>query len=418
MSGVKRFYSAWSLTTLGLIAVLATVAQAADPGDVTRKRADLEVVQRQIRELEQLMATTAQTHSAAAAQLAQAERAVSEANRRLRQLAQERASNENELAQRLAEQKEVESRIAGRQEELGQWLRHQYVHGGNEVAPFLSGTDPNQIARDARYLEHIGRARLALIAALREDLRAREELVASIAVRQERVEALAAEQRSERAGLNKVLAARATAVAELSAQIKGQEREVRFLRENEEQLGRVVDLLARQAEQRAAARRDVTSPAAAVPTRAAPSLGEVRRRAGPGSSEADFATLRGQMGFPVRGELVGRFGAQRPEGGARWRGLFIRAGSGEDVVAIAAGEVVFSDWMRGYGNLIIVDHGNDYLTIYGNNDSLLRVVGERIDGGTPIASVGASGGVQESGLYFEIRHKGEPVDPMQWMRPR
>ncbi|HRP75448.1 MAG TPA: peptidoglycan DD-metalloendopeptidase family protein [Rhodocyclaceae bacterium] len=98
--------------------------------------------------------------------------------------------------------------------------------------------------------------------------------------------------------------------------------------------------------------------------------------------------------------------------------MFIRAGGGEDVVAVAPGEVVFSDWLRGYGNLIIVDHGDDYLTIYGNNDALFKVVGDRIGGGTPIASVGASGGAQESGLYFEIRHKGEPVDPMQWIRAR
>ena len=77
---------------------------------------------------------------------------------------------------------------------------------------------------------------------------------------------------------------------------------------------------------------------------------------------------------------------------------------------------VFSDWVRGYGNLIIVDHGSDYLTIYGNNDSLLKEVGDRVGGGEPIASVGAAGVGNDSGLYFEIRHQGQPLDPMQWMR--
>jgi septal ring factor EnvC (AmiA/AmiB activator) len=147
-------------------------------------------------------------------------------------------------------------------------------------------------------------------------------------------------------------------------------------------------------------------------------VGEVRQLAGPSPTGVRFAQLRGQIGFPVRGELVGRFGAQRAQGGTRWRGVFIRARGGDDVVAVAAGEVVFSDWLRGYGNLIILDHGDDYLTIYGNNDALFKTVGERVGGGVPIASVGASGSGQESGLYFEIRHKGEPVDPMLWIRNR
>jgi murein hydrolase activator len=146
-----------------------------------------------------------------------------------------------------------------------------------------------------------------------------------------------------------------------------------------------------------------------------------RGRAGtaePAPFGVSFAQLRGRMGFPVRGELIGRFGAPRADGGTKWRGVFIRARWRRGCHRVAPGEVVFSDWLRGYGNLIIVDHGDDYLTIYGNNDALFKVVGDRIGGGTPIASVGASGGGQESGLYFEIRHKGEPVDPMQWIRAR
>src|SRR5690606_12905977 len=118
---------------------------------------------------------------------------------------------------------------------------------------------------------------------------------------------------------------------------------------------------------------------------------------------------------PVRGELVGRFGTQRAEGGTTWKGIFIRAASGTEVRAVAAGEVVFSDWLRGYGNLLIIDHGSSYLSVYGNNDALLKEVGARVAGGESIANVGASGGVAESGLYFEIRHQGRPLNPMQWV---
>ena len=110
-----------------------------------------------------------------------------------------------------------------------------------------------------------------------------------------------------------------------------------------------------------------------------------------------------------------RFGAARQEG-SNWKGLFIRAGAGSEVKAIAAGRVVFADWMRGFGNLMIVDHGGSYLSIYGNNDALLKQVGDSLRGGETIVSVGNSGGNPESGLYFELRQNGQPIDPLKWVK--
>ena len=111
--------------------------------------------------------------------------------------------------------------------------------------------------------------------------------------------------------------------------------------------------------------------------------------------------------------MSGRFGSPR-DGGGTWRGLFIKAGRGSEVKAIAGGRVVFADWMRGFGHLLIVDHGDGYLSIYGNNDSLLKQVGQAVNGGEMVATVGNSGGNPESGLYFELRHQGQPIDPMKW----
>lgn len=420
--------------TWWLVILLCTVTMtghAAD-GEVVTQRAELEAVQRRIAELERSMAETESSRSDAAQRLVQAERAVSAANRQLRQLAQERDALTRELAQVEAEQGEVERRVARRQTELEAWLRRHYIHGGGDIAPLLSGRDPNQLARDVRYLEHLGRARLELIAGLREDLRAQIELAESIAGRRQALVAIEAEQHAQKEALDKTLASRAVALEQLAERLVDQRAEASGLRANEQRLGRVVETLQRQAVERKAAERarivadprevaSGTSPAARTPSgprRTEPVTGRGTQLAGPTPTGVRFSQLRGQMGFPVRGELIGRFGAQRAEGGTRWRGVFIRASGGEEVMAVASGEVVFSDWMRGYGNLIILDHGDDYLTIYGNNDALFKVVGESIPGGTPIASVGVSGGAQESGLYFEVRHKGEPVDPMQWIRAR
>ncbi|HWV17945.1 MAG TPA: peptidoglycan DD-metalloendopeptidase family protein, partial [Rhodocyclaceae bacterium] len=135
------------------------------------------------------------------------------------------------------------------------------------------------------------------------------------------------------------------------------------------------------------------------------------------SFSGDFAGLRGKLRLPVRGEVANRFGAQRAEG-TSWKGLFVRAAEGAEVKSVAAGQVVFADWLRGFGNLLIIDHGDGFLTVYGNNESLFRQAGDKVKGGEAVASVGNSGGNPESGLYFELRHQGQALDPLKWVSLR
>ena len=115
------------------------------------------------------------------------------------------------------------------------------------------------------------------------------------------------------------------------------------------------------------------------------------------------------------GNLVGRFGTPRNEGPAGKNGVFIRAPEGQAVRSVAAGQVVYADWMRGFGNLLIVDHGEAYLSIYANNESLLKQTGDPVAAGEAVATVGASGGNEHSGLYFELRHLGKAFDPLRWV---
>ena len=415
---------------------LAVPAQAQQAGDLAEKRSDLDDLKRRIRELQKDMAQTEASRSGAATALAEAERAVSRVEREVRRLGSERADAERKLALLEAEQREVEGRIAARQDELAEWLRRHYMHGAADgVAPLLSARDPNQLARDAHYLEHLGRARLGLIESLRADLKEKALRAAEIGQRRDRVVTLAAEQQARQTELASVHETRKQALALISDQLKTQQKEVSALRQDEQRLGRLIDTLvqrareaaARQAaarraaeqqavRERAAAAANPPSQGSQAPRRSEPVVGEVRHAAGATPTGVSFAQLRGQLRFPVRGELVGRFGAPRAEGGTTWKGVFIRAGNGSEVRAVAGGEVVFSDWLRGYGNLLIIDHGGDYLSVYGNNDALLKEVGDKVGGGDAVASVGASGGAAESGLYFEIRHQGRPLDPMLWVR--
>ena len=134
----------------------------------------------------------------------------------------------------------------------------------------------------------------------------------------------------------------------------------------------------------------------------------------PAVPDGAFASLRGQLRAPVSGKLAARFGAKRGE--ASWKGVFIKAAEGADVRAVAGGRVVFANWMRGFGNLVIVDHGSQYLSIYGNNQALLKHVGDAVKAGDTIASAGSTGGNEESGLYFELRHLGQAFDPASWIK--
>ena len=135
----------------------------------------------------------------------------------------------------------------------------------------------------------------------------------------------------------------------------------------------------------------------------------------PVDKNTDFISLKGQLNLPVRGQLTNRFGHPRT-GKLTWKGLFISASSGSDVKAIANGRVVFSDWLRGFGNLMIIEHNQEYMSLYGNNEALLKQAGDSVNSGDTIATVGNSGGNPDSGLYFELRHNGKAFDPLSWIK--
>ena len=151
------------------------------------------------------------------------------------------------------------------------------------------------------------------------------------------------------------------------------------------------------------------APSETRPTEAPPPM------LGPAAPSGSFASYKGRMASPVNGSVAARFGGRRGDG-PTWKGNFIKAPEGAEVRAVAPGRVVHADWMRGFGNLIIVDHGDGYLSIYGNNHALLKRPGDSVRAGEAVASAGNTGGNEESGLYFELRHRGKAIDPSGWVK--
>lgn len=386
-------------TSLILIWLFASGAAAASAAGA---REELNELRARIEALQQRLADAEGTRSEAVDALKDSERAISAANRTLRALGEQSRDANAKLAQLRAESQRVDATLEAQKTLLARLVYQQYVSGRDEpLKLMLNRQDPNQIARQVHYFGYVSRARADLIRDLREGLSRVQALAQESAARAAEIGAIAAEQAAQKRRLEAERGTRAQVLARVAREVREQRHEIGTLKRNETRLSKLVEQLARM----------VARP------RPAPRLRN-ERLPDASSAGSPFETLKGRLALPVRGELGNRFGSPREDGGLTWKGLFIAARPGEEVKAIAAGRVVFADWLRGFGNLLIIDHGGAYMSLYGNNETLFRQVGDVLRGGEIVAAVGNSGGNDDSGLYFEVRHEGKPLDPLTWVNVR
>jgi septal ring factor EnvC (AmiA/AmiB activator) len=356
------------------------------------KEEDLRGLRDRIEQLDRQLQDKEESRKEARDALRASERAISEANRSLAALERERRAL-GEQAARIAERRRaLEHSLAERQAAIERMLLARHAAGSiDAVRVALSGEDPATLARRLHYAGYVSRAAASLLAEYRAGIAESERLAREADERRSRVRSV---EQSSRAGREKILAERREkkrVFERIAGDIRASRREIRVLRADESRLGRLVEQIGRILVER-------------VPE--------------PDGKRQLFSSLRGKLRLPVLGELTGRFGAPRGAAGSEAKGVFIRAPEGQPVRAIAGGQVVYADWMRGFGNLLIVDHGETYLSIYANNESLLKQIGDGVSPGETIATTGASGGNEETGLYFELRHLGKAFDPLRWVKLR
>lgn len=360
---------------------------------------DLRQLRSRIEALQKELAGSKESKSEAADSLRESERAISDANRKLAELAGQQREANAALNQLQTQSRQLDSEIQSQQALLGKLLYQQYLNGQQEyLRLLLNHQDPNQVARNLHYFGYISRARAEWLKTLRSNLAELEQLTRQTKEKSAELAVIQAEQAEQKKRLEKEKAERQKVLARISKKIDKQRREISKLKRDENRLTRLVEKLGKM----------LSRKNSAVPLN--------NTRVPDASVDASpFAQLKGKLSLPVRGELANRFGSPRSDGGVLWKGLFIRSASGREVKAVAAGRVVFADWLRGFGNLLIVDHGLGYMSLYGNNETLYKQVGDAIHGGDTIAAVGNSGGNPESGLYFELRYQGKPFDPLTWV---
>lgn len=323
------------------------------------------------------------------------ERAISEANRSLAALEAEGRALRAEATRLAAERRELQASLGSRERAIERMVVARYAAGAPDaMRAALSGDDPGAIARTLHYAGHVSRAAASLLNAYRDDLARAARLAEALEARRARLTEVERAARADRDRIAAERRARRQAFERVAREIRASRRQIKVLRADEARLARLVERIGRIVQ-----------------------ATRVERVPQPGQKSQPFSRLRGTLALPVAGELAGRFGAPRDgAGGVESKGVFIRAPEGQPVRAIADGRVVYADWMRGFGNLLIVDHGESYLSIYANNESLLRQVGDPVAAGETIATTGATGGTEQSGLYFEMRHLGRAFDPLGWVR--
>ena len=295
--------------------------------------------------------------------------------RRLTELEQERAASQREL--------DKHRQVLERQ------LRAAYAMGRQEkLKILLNQQDPTVVSRMLVYYDYLNAARFEQMDLIQQNLNKLDKLEQEISVEEERLEQLMAKVQSEQQQLLSASKQREQIVASLNQQLQNKAEELAGLQADEKQLQSLLlelqDALA-----------DIPlDPAAHDP----------------------FSSLKGNLPWPAKGRLGASFGSTREVGKLRWDGVLIQAPEGQEVRSVHYGRVAFADWLRGFGLLLIIDHGDGYMSLYGFNQSLFKETGEWVEAGEVIAQVGSSGGRPTSGVYFGIRHNGEPIDPKAWCK--
>lgn len=378
---IKRFLTLW-------LATLLLASQAWGNDEVTEK--DIRRLKSQIDRLQSQLSDFKGKQGALQEQLRYSEKQIGELGRSI-------AAIEGQIKRQQASLKNLRKRqgnLKAKQREqealISEQIRIAFQLGrSNHIKMLLNQESPESVSRAVKYLEYVNAARVEQIRAYNGTLVELDRLAPAIINEELRLQSTRTNLDTEVAKLKKEQTSRKIALAAINEAIISKDQELQNRKAERQRLERLL----------VAVEQAVANLALPPEYRA-------------------FTELRGKMRWPVSGKMINTYGSRKSSGGLRWQGVSLRAPEGSPVRSIHNGRVVFSDWFKGSGLLVIVDHGNGYMSLYAHNQSLLKETGDWIKAGEAIATVGSSGGQTETALYFEIRHDGKPVNPNKWCSNR
>jgi septal ring factor EnvC (AmiA/AmiB activator) len=367
--------------------LLAPAMPYAQDADLTQiKERELEQVRDKISELKASMDRRVTERDSLAADLQNAEVAIAEKRATVKDLERQRDYSRRRKAEIEAELESREAELRAESDQLAAQVSAAYTSGSQErLKLLLNQDDPATLGRLMTYYRYLSDHRGDNIAAVNNHIAELAALRGEAAAEASRLESLAASRQAELAQLDGAQQDRQALLASLKSRIAEAGSEVERLAAEEKDLARLI--------------AELTSILSDYPI----------------TSEEQFSAYKGRLTWPVAGNLIHDFGQPRAGGGVKWNGVVLAAPRGRDVRSIYHGRVVFADWLSGMGLLVIVDHGEGYLSLYGYNETTLKSAGDWVAPGDAIATVGDSGGRPQTGLYFEVRQGTRPLNPRQWV---
>lgn len=358
---------------------------ATTPQLLAQEKSDLELIQKQIEDKKKQIAKQLNEAKKLQENLKKIELNVAQTAKSLNHTDNQIANNQKEQAKLLKQQEEYQDALNQQKSELAKQIRSAYMTGNYDFAKMLlNQEDAANFERSITYYQYLNKARKEQIDSfnvlVKELKLVREKLIEG----QSELKRLKYQQVSEQNVLKKQLASRQVTMTKLQASIESDEAKIAQLQVNEKNL---TEALAR-AQQRVAQQS---------------------------VSLNGLSKQKGSLLIPAKGTLRKMFGRFR-QGQIKWKGIVIYGNSGDDVIAIHDGKVLYADWLRGFGLVTVLDHGDGFMSLYGHNQALLKQVGDSVTAGESVALLGQSGGQSRPNLYFEIRHKGKPVNPVSWLK--
>ncbi len=427
---------------LFLLIWLATSVTAQAEESVTRQR--IEQIKQSIGEVTRWLEDAAGQGDGITRRLRNSELALAERKQAVDAATTQLKQREANIAELDARRQQLQQQLDQQKQQIAEQLRAAQRSGGDEpLKLLLNQQDPTQLARLMKYYGYVSRARGAMIDTYRQNLAELDSIEPRI--RQEQAALLTAQQQQREllANLERERTRHSAALARLHSGITDKQSELKRLEEDRAELQQVMDAIIaanREAERKraeVARRKAIDEKKQALKAQQARAVKERAAQSAPAkvdSPKADkdeaavapptittahgpFAAQRGRLPWPVSGKLLYRYGSAGA-GGVPRQGILIATGEGASVAAVHGGRVVFANWLRGTGLLLIIDHQNGFMTLYAHNQSLGKKVGDEVRSGESIATVGSSGGQKSSGLHFEARYRGQPQNPLAWLAPR
>jgi len=359
---------------------------ADEKGELGQKELELEQLRGRIESLQSDLVDRELRQSELMEELRSTEQRLGQSARRLRVLKDRLEQQREKLAELQAQRRSKLAELDLQRAALGRQLRAAYAMGRQErVKILLNQQDPAMVSRMMVYYDYFNRARTRQMEQINEVMEALDRMSEEIGLEEQRLKALQTRELEETESLAEVRVLRQQVLTALGSDIRNKDEELKGLKKSEGRLQKLIEQL-QDAWIDQAMDVEVSTP---------------------------FETRKGKLHWPAKGRLTARFGT-RKAGNLKWDGVVIAAPDGLEVRAVHHGRVAFADWLQGFGLLLIIDHGNGYLSLYGHNQSLFKDTGDWVEQGEPVASVGRSGGNSSSGVYFGIRHKGKAVNPRSW----